>query len=77
MDILIKNGTIVNADGNSRADVHISNGIIAEIGESLSSSSLETKIIDASDKYIFPGGIDPHVHLHLPGPAGFWRVWLY
>jgi len=71
MDILIKNGTIVNADKNFGADVLIINGTIAEIGDSLSATSTKTEIIDAIGKFIFPGGIDPHVHLHLPGPIGF------
>lgn len=71
MDILIKNGTIVNADNSFVADIIIINGKIAEIGDSLSATSAKTEIIDASGKYIFPGGIDPHVHLRLPGPAGF------
>jgi dihydropyrimidinase len=30
-----------------------------------------SKIIDAKGKYIFPGGIDPHVHMHLPSHAGY------
>jgi len=71
MDILIKNGTIVNADKSFGADILIINGKIAEIGTSLSATSTKTEIIDANGKYIIPGGIDPHVHLHLPGPAGF------
>ncbi len=71
MDILIKNCVIVNADQSFSADILISNGKIAGIGTSISDVSAETEIIDATKKYIFPGGIDSHVHLHLPGPAGF------
>jgi dihydropyrimidinase len=71
MDILIKNGTIVNTDKSFGADILIINGKIAKIGTPLTATAPNTKIIDASGKYIFPGGIDPHVHLHLPGPAGF------
>jgi len=62
---------IVNADQSFSADILISNGKIAGIGTSLPDVSSETEIIDATKKYIFPGGIDPHVHLHLPGAAGF------
>ncbi|NJO87981.1 MAG: dihydropyrimidinase [Chloroflexia bacterium] len=32
---------------------------------------MNLKIIDAKGKIVFPGGIDPHVHMHLPTPAGF------
>ena len=71
MNILIKNGTIVNADKSFGADILIINGKIAKIEDSLSAASPKTEIIDASGKYILPGGIDPHVHLHLPNPTGF------
>lgn len=67
--ILIKNGTIVNADNQFVADVLIENGKISEIDEN--SSSKIAKVINAEGKYIFPGGIDPHVHLHLPTFAGY------
>jgi len=71
MDILIKNGTIVNADKSFSADVLISEGEIIGIGTGLSPQTKKTELTDARNKYIFPGGIDPHVHLHLPGAAGF------
>lgn len=67
--ILIKNGTIVNADNQFVADVLIENGKISEIDKNLSSKV--AKVINAEGKYIFPGGIDPHVHLHLPTFAGY------
>lgn len=71
MDLLIKNGTVVNHDQSQSADVLVSNGSISKFGANLSQSYSSTKIIDANGKYIFPGGIDPHVHMHLPTPAGF------
>ncbi len=69
MDFLVKNGTIVNANKSFVADIQITDGKITEVGTSLDIKS--SRIIDAANKYVFPGGIDPHVHLHLPGPAGF------
>lgn len=71
MDILIKNGFIVNADKSIRADLRISKRKIVEIGTSLVPVPDKWKIIDAGNKFIFPGGIDPHVHLHLPTLAGY------
>lgn len=71
MDILIKNGIIINADKSDQADLLISGGKIAEVRKSISPYSNGTKTIDADNKYIFPGGIDPHVHLNLPGLTGF------
>jgi len=71
MNILIKNGTIVNSLNAFNADIYISEGKIVQIRESLNILEPVDRIIDAKGKYIFPGGIDPHVHMHLPTPAGF------
>ncbi|MCF6172124.1 MAG: dihydropyrimidinase [Bacteroidales bacterium] len=71
MTLLIKNGTIVNADGSQKADVLIRHGKIVGIEKNVKSEIPPDKIIDASNCYIIPGGIDPHVHMHLPSPAGF------
>jgi len=67
--IFIKNGTIVNASETTQADVLIKNKSIALIGKNIP-KPLSAHVIDASGKYIIPGGIDPHVHLDLPTPAG-------
>ncbi|NPD84584.1 dihydropyrimidinase [Lentimicrobium sp. L6] len=71
MEILIKNANIINADSTNSADILCKNGKILEIGKELKVQSKKAKIIDAEGKYVFPGGIDPHVHMHLPTPAGF------
>jgi len=71
MTLLIKNGTIINADGSRKADVLIQNGKITDIGSDLNLVSVPDKIIDADGCSVFPGGMDPHVHMHLPTPAGF------
>ena len=62
MSKVIKNGTIVTADRQWKADVLIEGERIAEIGEDLSGD----ETIDASDAYVIPGGIDPHTHLEMP-----------
>ena len=62
MSKVIKNGTIVTADRQWKADVLIEGERIAEIGEDLSGDAT----IDASDAYVIPGGIDPHTHLEMP-----------
>ena len=71
MTLLIKNGTIVNADSNLKADLLIEDGKIVKIGNNLKLDSTSEKTIDASACYVIPGGIDPHVHMHLPSPAGY------
>jgi len=65
MSVLIKNGTIVNADQSFQADVLCADGKIQEIGSNISAPS-GAEIIDAAGQYVMPGGIDPHTHMQLP-----------
>jgi len=67
---LIINGTIINSDSSVKSDMAISEGVITGIGPLNPKNFPGYKIINAKGKYIFPGGIDPHVHLALPTPAG-------
>ncbi|WP_103072135.1 dihydropyrimidinase [Aquimarina sediminis] len=64
MSILIKNGTVVTAAETYIADVYVEEEKIVAIGKALSYTA--DIIIDATGKMIFPGGIDPHVHLDMP-----------
>ena len=64
MSLLIKNATIVSADEIFIGDLLAVDGVIKEIGAGLSSPDAE--VIDATGKYLFPGFIDPHVHIYLP-----------
>lgn len=61
-DIVIKHGTIVNSDETIEADIGIQGSTIAQIGGAMNGDLT----IDASGKFILPGGIDPHVHLSPP-----------
>ncbi|NQV36695.1 MAG: dihydropyrimidinase [Candidatus Marinimicrobia bacterium] len=64
MSVLIKNGRIITASDDYQADIFIDKDKISIIGENLSIPA--DKIIDASGKYVIPGGIDPHTHLDMP-----------
>ena len=64
MSLLIKNGHIITASEDYRADIFIEGEHITAIGENLSMQADE--VIDAHGLYVFPGGIDPHVHLDMP-----------
>jgi len=64
MSILIKNGHIVTASDDYRGDIYIENEKIAAIGQNLKIKADE--VINARGKLVFPGGIDPHVHLDMP-----------
>lgn len=68
--LLIVNGLIIKTDAITKADIAVCDGIIKEIGTLIPTDFPGYQVIDAEEKYIFPGGIDPHVHLQLPTPAG-------
>jgi dihydropyrimidinase len=65
MSLLIKNGEIVTADARYRADLWCEGEAITQIGPNLVAPP-GTDVIDATGKYVFPGFIDPHVHIYLP-----------
>ena len=65
MSIIIRGGTVVNAGGESRADVLIADGKIVDVGVDLDAPA-GAREIDASGAYVMPGGIDPHTHMELP-----------
>ena len=65
MSLLIKGGTVINADGRERADVYCENGKIIAVGTNLEVPA-SAEIVDAHDQYVMPGGIDPHTHMQLP-----------
>lgn len=65
MALLIKNGTIVTSSDQYTADICCENETITAIGHDLPEHS-GAEVIDASGKYVFPGFIDPHVHIYLP-----------
>lgn len=63
MDIIIKNGTIINACDTIVADVGIADGKIVCIGKELTGAE---EIIDAGGLYVLPGGVEPHAHFSVP-----------
>jgi dihydropyrimidinase len=66
MRTLIANGTVVTADGSYAADVLVDGERIVQIGANLAGAVTADDTIDASDKYVIPGGIDVHTHMKLP-----------
>ncbi len=65
MSLLIKNGEIVTADTRYVADIWCENETITAIGNHLPVPRGAT-VVDATDKLVFPGFIDPHTHIYLP-----------
>ncbi len=65
--VLIKNANIVNEGIIWKGDVLVQDGRIAEISETISMKSADTKVIDADGSYLLPGMIDDQVHFREPG----------
>ncbi|MGB9179984.1 MAG: hypothetical protein WCB68_12125, partial [Pyrinomonadaceae bacterium] len=64
MKTLIRNGRIVTAVDDYKADVLIEDEVISVIGAKLEMEA--DLVIDAAGKLVIPGGIDPHTHMELP-----------
>src|SRR5438093_10688038 len=64
MSVLIKGGRVVTPADDYVGDVYAEGERITLIGESLDVQA--DKVIDATGKYVLPGGIDPHTHLDMP-----------
>ena len=65
MSLIVKNGEIVTATDRYTADILCDGETIAAIGHDLAAPA-GAEVIDATGKYVFPGFIDPHVHIYLP-----------
>ena len=70
MATVIKNGLIISPEKSFRADILIEKEKIKKIGKNLSTE--ECRVIDATDKFVIPGGVDVHTHLDLD--LGNYRV---
>lgn len=65
MDLLIKDGTVVNGSQKFKADVAVEDGKITQIGINIEPSE-GTKVVNAAGKLVLPGAIDAHTHLAMP-----------
>lgn len=67
ISILIRGGTVVNADREEKADVLCVGGQVAAVGvDAARLAPAGGQVLDASGQYVLPGGIDPHTHMQLP-----------
>jgi dihydropyrimidinase len=65
-DLVLRNGTVVTASDQFRADIGVKDGIITAIGAGLGAGSDEA---DVTGKLVMPGGVDTHVHQDQPVPG--------
>jgi dihydropyrimidinase len=68
MPLLIKGGRVITATDDYQADIYCQGETISRIEPGIDPQTLPpgTEVVDAAGKYVFPGFIDPHVHIHLP-----------
>lgn len=64
MKKVIKGGKVATATDVFEADLLIEDGVITQIAKTIDVADAE--VIDATGKYVMPGGIDPHTHLDMP-----------
>ncbi len=64
MSVLIKNGRIVTASDDYHADIYIDRDVVTLIGRDLVMEA--DHVLDATDRLVIPGGVDPHTHLEMP-----------
>jgi len=69
--LLIKNAKHLINNELKPVDVLVENGKISKLQEYLEEITGEHEVLDVNGLLILSGGIDPHVHMHLPTPAGF------
>ena len=63
--LLIRGGTVVNADCQFPADVLCVDGRVVQVGTAIDPPA-GAELLDAGGRYVMPGGIDPHTHMQLP-----------
>ena len=64
MSLLVRGGTVVNAETTARADVLCENGKIVQVAENIAPPT-GAQVVDAGGMLVMPGGIDPHTHMEL------------
>ena len=65
--VLIRGGTVVDRDGERRADVLIEDGRVAAVGDEVVADRPTDQVLDADGCVVAPGFVDLHVHLREPG----------
>ncbi|MYS23884.1 dihydropyrimidinase [Streptomyces sp. DvalAA-14] len=66
---VIRGGLVITAADETHADVLIEDGRVAAIAahdSSAAKSWTDNEVIDATGRYVIPGGVDAHTHMEMP-----------
>lgn len=69
MGLIIKNGNIITSQNEYTADILVEGEKIIAIGSNLDIEGHD--VVDATGKYVFPGGVDEHVHYNSFNSLGY------
>ena len=64
LSLLLKNGTVITASAVFAADVFVRDGKVVALGRGIPFKA--ERVVDVSNKYVLPGGVDVHTHLDMP-----------
>jgi dihydropyrimidinase len=67
VELAIRGGTVVTAEGTQRADVGIAGGRIVALAERITGAA---RTIEADGLWVMPGGVDSHCHIEEPSAGG-------
>jgi D-hydantoinase len=74
LDLLIRNGTIVDSQGSLRGSIGVAGSrIIARFAENMELPA-SRRVIDADSLLVLPGIVDPHVHFYGEGMAEYSKL---
>ncbi len=65
LDVVVRGGTVVTPSTSERFDIGVKDGRIVAFAEENSLELRAARTIDASGKFVIPGGIDAHVHFNV------------
>ncbi|HVU49902.1 MAG TPA: amidohydrolase family protein [Polyangia bacterium] len=60
-DLVVRGGTVVTAEGRARVDVGVRDGRVVQLGGEMTGA----RELDARERFVLPGGVDPHVHINV------------
>ena len=70
-DLVIRGGSVVSASDVTKCDVAVKDGRVAALGRDFADGATT---IDATGKWILPGGIDSHCHIEQESSMGVWTA---